>query len=413
YSEHTQLQSRQRTVQDAIQGKLSDLDQCISQYQAAFASLEATQLASLLQEISSPIDLGPPSYVPATTFLQNAGQAHLISQCEALEAEVSALLQQRRSQLRGCLEHLHSYATVALLHRVHTWKQWMEELVCDMTVDHCQTIYHQYEMQFAPQPPPATCQFLSSIEMALQHHAAETNTRLLRQGAGVPVCEEQLQEIERCIKVFLHEDAELGSFSLAGIIVSALCALTRRNLVMEGAAASAGEQLVELTSRDGACMSGNITCLVQLLQQCQLLSHDLDILSLAETSQVVYLANGVYTCLQALRCMLKGENTLETMLAELDALIDQCADGVSLQGLGEVLQAHLRNTAMGLEEDPDDHYLDITRVLRAQYSELIQPRSMESSVQETPKMSAGQMLLVAFDGMFAQLETAFGLLIDK
>uniref|UniRef100_A0A8C2D9F8 Serine/threonine-protein kinase SMG1 n=1 Tax=Cyprinus carpio TaxID=7962 RepID=A0A8C2D9F8_CYPCA len=448
YSEHTQLQSRQRTVQDAIQGKLSDLDQCISQYHAAFASLEATQLASLLQEISSPIDLGPPSYVPATSFLQNAGQAHLISQCEALEAEVSALLQQRRSQLRGCLEHLHSYATVALLypravvlrHRVHTWKQWMEELVCDMTVDHCQTIYHQYEMQFAPQPPPATCQFLSSIEMALQHHAAETNTRLLRQverlkaeGAGVSICEEQLQEIERCIKVFLHEDAELGSFSLAGIIVSALCALTRRNLVMEGAAASAGEQLVELTSRDGAwfleelcSMSGNITCLVQLLQQCQLLSHDLDILSLAETSQVVYLANGVYTCLQelntnfrqiifpeALRCMLKGENTLEAMLAELDALIDQCADGVSLQGLGEVLQAHLRNTAMGLEEDPDDHYLDITRVLRAQYSELIQPRSMESSVQETPKMSAGQMLLVAFDGMFAQLETAFGLLIDK
>ncbi|XP_016323516.1 serine/threonine-protein kinase SMG1-like, partial [Sinocyclocheilus anshuiensis] len=448
YSEHTQLQSRQRTVQDAIQGKLSDLDQCISQYQAAFSNLEATQLASLLQEISSPIDLGPPSYVPATSFLQNAGQAHLISQCEALEADVSALLQQRRSQLRGCLEHLHSYATVALLypravllrHRVHTWTQWMEELVCDMTVDHCQTVYHQYEMQFAPHPPPATCQFLSSIEMALQHHTAETNTRLMRQverlkaeGAGVHVCEEQLQEIERCIKVFLHEDAELGSFSLAGIIVSALCALTRRNLVMEGAAASAGEQLVELTSCDGAwfleelcSMSGNITCLVQLLQQCQLLSHDLDILSLAETLQVVYLANGVYTCLQelntnfrqiifpeALRCMLKGENTLETMLAELDALIDQCADGVSLQGLGEVLQAHLRNTAMGLEEDPDDHYLDITRVLRAQYSELIQPRSMESSVQETPKMSAGQMLLVAFDGMFAQLETAFGLLIDK
>ena len=54
--------SRQRTVQDAIQGKLSDLDQWISQYQAAFASLEATQLATLLQEISSQIDLG--KYTP-------------------------------------------------------------------------------------------------------------------------------------------------------------------------------------------------------------------------------------------------------------------------------------------------------------------------------------------------------------
>ncbi|KAF4093226.1 hypothetical protein AMELA_G00029800 [Ameiurus melas] len=202
---------------------------------------------------------------------------------------------------------------------------------------------------------------------------------------------------------------------------------------MEGAAASAGEQLVELTSRDGAwfleelcSMSGNVTCLVQLLKECQLQSHDLDVLSPEDTSQAVYLANGVYTCLQelntnfrqiifpeALRCMLKGESTLESMLSELDSLIEQCADGVSLQGLGEALQVHLRNTAMGLDEDADTHYLQVTRVLRVQYSELIQPRNMEGSVQDTPKMSAGQMLLVAFDGMFAQLESAFGLLIDK
>ncbi|KAG2455286.1 SMG1 kinase, partial [Polypterus senegalus] len=448
YSEHTQLQSRERTVQDAIQLKLSEFEQWISQYQAAFTSLEATQLAGLLQEISSPIDLGPPSYVPATAFLQNAGQAHLISQCEQLEGEVGALFQQRRSLLRGCLEHLHSYATVALLypravflrHRVYSWKQWMEELICDMTVEHCQAIFRKYEMQFAPQPPTATCQFLSSTEVALQHQAAETNARLIRQadrlkaeGASVPVCEEQLQEIERCIGVFLLENGELGSLSLAGIIVSALCALTRRNLVMEGAAASAGEQLVELTSRDGAwfleelcSMSGNVACLIQLLQQCQLLLHDLDIPSPAETAQAVYLANGVYTCLQelntnfrqiifpeALRCMMKGESTLENMLTELDALIEQNADGVSLQGLVEALQAYLRNAVMGLDEETDAHYLDVTRLLRAQYSELIQPRTLEGSMQDPPKMSAGQMLLVAFDGMFAQLESAFSLLTEK
>lgn len=53
----------------------------------------------------------------------------------------------------------------------------------------------------------------------------------------------------------------------------------------------------------------------------------------------------------------------------------------------------------------------LLRVLHAQYGELIQPRN--GSVDETPKMSAGQMLLVAFDGMFAQVETAFGLLIEK
>lgn len=58
YSDHKQLQSQQRTVQEAIRGKLADLDQWISQYQAAFSSLEAAQLASLVQDISGPIDLG-------------------------------------------------------------------------------------------------------------------------------------------------------------------------------------------------------------------------------------------------------------------------------------------------------------------------------------------------------------------
>ncbi|XP_065588599.1 serine/threonine-protein kinase SMG1 isoform X4 [Cyrtonyx montezumae] len=446
YSEHTQLQTQQRAVQEAIQVKLNEFEQWITHYQAAFSNLEATQLASLLQEISTQMDLGPPSYVPATAFLQNAGQAHLISQCEQLEGEVGALLQQRRSVLRGCLEQLHNYATVALQypkavfqkHRIEQWKTWMEELIRNMTIERCQDIFRKYEMQYAPQPPPGVCQFITATEMTLQRYAADINSRLIRQverlkqeAVTVSVCEEQLKEIERCIKVFLHENGEEGSLSLASVIISALCTLTRRNLMMEGAASSAGEQLVDLTSRDGAwfleelcSMSGNVTCLVQLLKQCHLVPQDLDIPNPIEASEAVHLANGVYISLQelnsnfrqiifpeALRCLMKGEYTLESMLHELDNLIEQTTDGVSLQTLVESLQAYLRNAAMGLEEETHTHYIDVARVLHAQYGELIQPRN--GSVDETPKMSAGQMLLVAFDGMFAQVETAFGLLIEK
>lgn len=52
-------------------------------------------------------------------------------------------------------------------------------------------------------------------------------------------------------------------------------------------------------------------------------------------------------------------------------------------------------------------------LLRAQYSGLIQPRNMEGPIHDTPKMSPGQMLLVAFDGMFTQLENAFMQLTEK
>lgn len=157
----------------------------------------------------------------------------------------------------------------------------------------------------------------------------------------------------------------------------------RRNLVMEAAAASAGDQLVDLTSRDGAwfleelcSMLGNVSSLAMLLQRCLLLPHDLELPAPSATTQTVYLASAVYTCMQvtadtelqcflvfraplqvfsflqelntnfrqiifpeALHCMIKGEPTLESMLLELDTLVEQISDGLGLQGLSDSLQA--------------------------------------------------------------------------
>ncbi|TWW64309.1 Serine/threonine-protein kinase SMG1 [Takifugu flavidus] len=378
YSEHTRLQSQQRTMQEAIQSKLTDLDQWISQYQAAFSNLEAAQLATLLQDNSCPIDLGPPSYVPATAFLQNAGQAHLITQCENLEAELSTLLQQRRGALRGCLEQLHSYATVALLyprgtlrlHRVQQWKAWLEELLTDMTVEQCQHIYRQYEILFAPQPSAAICQFLSSVELTLQHQMAETNDRVMHQaerlkaeGTTVAVCEDQVQEIDHCITGFLHENREYGSLGLAGIITSLLCTLCRFK-------------------------TSFILCFTMMLELN------------TNFRQIIFP--------EALCCMIKGEPTLESMLVEIEQLVEQSSDGLGLQGLVDSLQSTMR-----FDQDGHNHLLHITSLLRAQYSGLIQPRNTEGPGHDTPKMSPGQMLLVAFDGMFTQLENAFMQLTEK
>lgn len=93
---------------------------------------------------------------------------------------------------------------------------------------------YRYEVMFAPQTSAASCQFLSSVELTLQHQVADTNDRVMHQaerlkaeGTTAAACEEQVQEIEHCITVFLHENGEQGSLSLAGIITSALCALCR------------------------------------------------------------------------------------------------------------------------------------------------------------------------------------------
>lgn len=40
---------------------------------------------------------------------------------------------------------------------------------------------YRYEMQYAPQPPPTVCQFITATEMTLQRFAADINSRLIRQ----------------------------------------------------------------------------------------------------------------------------------------------------------------------------------------------------------------------------------------
>lgn len=95
---------------------------------------------------------------------------------------------------------------------------------------------YRYEVLFAPQPPAASFQFLSNVELTLQRQVADANDCVMRQaerlkteGTTAATCEEQLQEIEHCITVFLRENEEQGSLSLAGIITSALCTLCRFN----------------------------------------------------------------------------------------------------------------------------------------------------------------------------------------
>lgn len=52
---------------------------------------------------------------------------------------------------------------------------------------------------------------------------------------------------------------------------------------------------------------------------------------------------------------------MQNMLNELDSIIEQTTDGIYLQMLIDSLQAYLRNAAMGMEEETNVHYIDVTR----------------------------------------------------
>lgn len=98
------------------------------------------------------------------------------------------------------------------------------------------------------------------------------------------VYSQYLPKEQQC-KVIILPFAEHGSggcLCMTSVVVSALCALSKRYLVMEGAASTAAERLMDLTSRDGdwfldelCSMSGNVNHLLGLLQHPQLVGSGL------------------------------------------------------------------------------------------------------------------------------------------
>ena len=79
--------------------------------------------------------------------------------------------------------------------------------------------------------------------------------------------------------IALSEHGLAGIMCMTSVIVSALCSLSKRYLVMEGAAAAAADRLMDLTSRDGdwfldelASMSGNVGHLLHLVTDISMVS---------------------------------------------------------------------------------------------------------------------------------------------
>ena len=69
----------------------------------------------------------------------------------------------------------------------------------------------------------------------------------------------------------LDEDVG-GAVCMTNVVVTALCSLARRYIIMESAAAAAGDRLMDLTSRDGdwfldelCSMSANINQMIALI----------------------------------------------------------------------------------------------------------------------------------------------------
>ncbi|XP_048245963.1 serine/threonine-protein kinase SMG1-like isoform X1 [Haliotis rufescens] len=438
YAEYSVVKAAKDSAYKAVEEKINEFSHWQKMHKHCLETMQGSVFQKMCSEVAKPLDLGAPSFSAATEFLQGAGQSQIVGQCEQLETEMSGHLQQRRSLLHSVFEVLHSYSTIVSQFgaifadeaRTSHYLWWLQELVCDFTTNKCEQITSRYHDLFGPgsTAPSSKTQVVMTTETRLQSIDTETNAKIRKlldrrsqELVDTPILEIQYHESERAIQAFVQDSGMCGVTSLICVIVSALCSLNKRYIMMEGAASGAGDRLMDLTSRDGdwfldelSSMSGNVNMFLDTLKNNTMAG---DVENFRELHHALTSTHNAYVALQdlninfrtiilpeTLKLIQAQDASLLSLLSHLENMISDLKQ--PLDALVAQLEVLHRNAVMGIENDSME-CMTIVRNMQCDFNKLLQ-----GSDHDSGDLTPGQMLLMGFNGLFTRLENEFASMLE-
>lgn len=369
-------------------------------------------------------------------FLQNAGQSQMILQCEQSENELTQLATQQSILIRNCLDLLSQYSAICSLyplsnmsqHRTVRYHGWANQLLSSGSVEACCDVMAQFENTFDPIKSSNNQQVQQIITFSYQMQAIlnEANERLKKAYERM-VSEGLPDSIGRIEKAYSESRLQIQNFlrrekgaerALECVNITALCALNKRYLMMEGAAKCAGDCLVDLTSREGdwfldemRLMSSLIAELVSLIPDCHKTNNDPKIsliLKCLRGSDCIYkglqeLNYNFHTIIlpEAMKTIITEEPTVIRMIGELTEII--VSPGIPLGDILGQLEMHLRFTVMEMES-PHAVIQSIVNNMRLRFEALLSRPAEIQEPNQDETLTPGQMLLMGFNGLFEKLQ---------
>uniref|UniRef100_A0A1B6CNV0 non-specific serine/threonine protein kinase n=1 Tax=Clastoptera arizonana TaxID=38151 RepID=A0A1B6CNV0_9HEMI len=414
-SHRTALESTSK-AKLALQERIEECDRQLNQYKVTILCFYGPQMSQWMSEVKSrPKSESYLVFDLIKEFLQNAGQSQMVSQCIQSEKELCDLCTQQTQITASCLDLLGQYSAIIRLfpasyinqHRATLYSHWSNLLLNLTDVQSCQTLTN--EIKNALLPPDINSritQQIRSYNLELQRLFSESHTTLSKcidRAANINE-EQNIQELERD----LSHISERSPASVECVFVTALCSINKRFLMMENAAKSAMDCLVDLTSREGdwfledMCLIAGVV--IKLFALLANYDSDLMLHSAHKCLQAAYTQykglqelNLNFTSIilpEAIQTVQKEDPTVLSLIEELNQVIDSIP--CKLSDLINQLQLHLRFVIMGMES-PHENCRKIVANLRKGFESLVQsPDSADS-------LSPGQMLFMGFNGLFENL----------
>ncbi|KAL1129066.1 hypothetical protein AAG570_013598 [Ranatra chinensis] len=409
YSKYMSVSAAQQATINALKNRIKESELHLTQYQTAVISLRGPEVAQWINEVSSrPKQDVCLVFDLIKEFLQNAGQNQMVQQCVESEREMGDLCCQQTLHTSALLEMLIQYGKISrhypssyiLTHRASLYQKWATLLLNDMTPERCEEVMGEMKKELTASDE--TLRHASLYYAGLQRLLGEAKVAAAR-AADRARTGTTLQLPEQLDLTHLDHSA------LQAVILIALCNLNKKFLMMESAATSAGDRLLDLTSRDGdwfledmCLISGtvlklvhqlpslnkeNIDAMIQTSLKCLRHTHDQ-----YKALQEMHVNFSNIILGEAMQALQFEEFSVLAMINKLEQVI--MFAGCSLQDLLGQLQLHLRFTIMGMES-PHEGCKETVNALRVGFSALVNPVS--------DQLTQGEMLLMGFNGLFTNL----------
>ncbi|CAK1585847.1 unnamed protein product [Parnassius mnemosyne] len=430
---YTSYKQAKNAVEDSMKALikiLNDFDTQIENFAATNEVLNGPQLMAWVQEFSGTSEDDENSiFEHIKEFMTNAGQSSMISQCEQAETELNQSMQQTNVLVRSCLELLSQYVAVSQYypqsqteyHRIVMFRKYLAAALESKLPEVCRDVSNQVTTLVNADSNTGDTQQIIAYNYRLQQINADANAnlnkcleRLQLEGGpdAVVLAQDAYKEAKTNISNWVRAE-EGAAAALESVVVGMLCNLNRRFLMLENGAQSAGDCLVDLTSREGEWFLDDMNALsmqvVELLSLLPLQSASVEDAAMSVAVECVRNANLLLADLvqlndnystiilpEALKKVHSEDPSVLIMISELNAVIMNSP--VPLNDLLAQLEMHFRYLVMDMESPASGAQI-LAAELRARYEALLSASSSDSESQ-----SAGRMLLMGFNGLFAAVE---------
>lgn len=368
-------------------------------------------------------------------FLQNAGQSQMILQCEQSEKELKQLASQQSVYIRNCLDLLSQYSAICSLyplsilsqHRTVLYHTWANKMLISGTVETCHEIMAQLKTCLdLINPSNPQVQHVLTFSYKMQTILKTSNERFKKTYERM-VAEGLPEAANRIEKAYTESRVQITHFlrrekgaerALECVNITALCTLNKRYLIMEGAAKSAGDCLVDLTSREGdwflddmRLTSSLIAELITLIPENHKTNNDSKIslvLKCLRSADCIYkglqdLNYNFQTIIlpEAMKTIITEEPSVIQMINEFNEII--ILTGISLNDILTQLEMHLRFTLMEMES-PHSVVQNIVANIRLRFDTLVSRPAEAQDLNQEETLTPGEMLLMGFNGLFEKLQ---------